>query len=146
MWAKSQVTRMPGGVTVGDSGLCCYVPCLLSAVVDFTSGRKVNENEKDRNRHRGPNQTNMVATPTSARDILHNLNQNINQCITKNDARHCRNEKSCSIVDYMKCHFMKRRLFVLLIGPLVWLNMLSLIHIWRCRRDVLCRSRWSPYH
>ena len=23
---------------------------------------------------------------------------------------------------------------------------LSLIHIWRCRRDVLCRSRWSPDH
>ena len=23
---------------------------------------------------------------------------------------------------------------------------LSLIHIWRCRRGVLCRSRWSPYH
>ena len=32
----------------------------------------------------------------------------------------------------------------------VWLVLsslhLSLIHIWRCRRDVLCRSRWSPYH
>ena len=26
----------------------------------------------------------------------------------------------------------------------VWL--LSLIHIWRCRRSTLCRSRWSPYH
>ena len=25
----------------------------------------------------------------------------------------------------------------------VWL---SLIHIWRCRRSTLCRSRWSPYH
>ena len=25
-------------------------------------------------------------------------------------------------------------------------ELLSLIHIWRCRRDVLCRSRWSPYH
>ena len=25
-------TRMPGGVTVGDSGLCCCVPCLLSAM------------------------------------------------------------------------------------------------------------------
>ena len=25
-------------------------------------------------------------------------------------------------------------------------RLLSLIHIWRCRRDVLCRSRWSPYH
>ena len=25
-------------------------------------------------------------------------------------------------------------------------SLLSLIHIWRCRRDVLCRSRWSPYH
>ena len=23
---------------------------------------------------------------------------------------------------------------------------LSLIHIWRCRRSTLCRSRWSPYH
>ena len=27
------------------------------------------------------------------------------------------------------------------IGPL-----LSLIHIWRCRRIERCRSRWSPYH
>ena len=25
-------------------------------------------------------------------------------------------------------------------------NGLSLIHIWRCRRSTLCRSRWSPYH
>ena len=23
---------------------------------------------------------------------------------------------------------------------------LSLIHIWRCRRTLRCRSRWSPYH
>ena len=26
------------------------------------------------------------------------------------------------------------------------LQNLSLIHIWRCRRSTLCRSRWSPYH
>ena len=26
------------------------------------------------------------------------------------------------------------------------LYLLSLIHIWRCRRSTLCRSRWSPYH
>ena len=26
------------------------------------------------------------------------------------------------------------------------LHMLSLIHIWRCRRGAECRSRWSPYH
>ena len=26
------------------------------------------------------------------------------------------------------------------------LTHLSLIHIWRCRRSTLCRSRWSPYH
>ena len=26
------------------------------------------------------------------------------------------------------------------------LSLLSLIHIWRCRRHVVCRSRWSPYH
>ena len=28
-------TRMPGGVSVGDSGLCCCVPCLLSAVTSL---------------------------------------------------------------------------------------------------------------
>ena len=27
-----------------------------------------------------------------------------------------------------------------------WERFLSLIHIWRCRRSTLCRSRWSPYH
>ena len=25
-------------------------------------------------------------------------------------------------------------------------HVLSLIHIWRCRRYAVCRSRWSPYH
>ena len=25
-------------------------------------------------------------------------------------------------------------------------QLLSLIHIWRCRRRLRCRSRWSPYH
>ena len=29
--------------------------------------------------------------------------------------------------------------------PVVSLG-LSLIHIWRCRRLLTCRSRWSPYH
>ena len=28
-------TCMPGGVTVGDSGLCCFVPCLSSAVISL---------------------------------------------------------------------------------------------------------------
>ena len=28
-------TGMPGGVTVGDSGLCCYFPCLLSASISL---------------------------------------------------------------------------------------------------------------
>ena len=27
-----------------------------------------------------------------------------------------------------------------------WVLELSLIHIWRCRRYAVCRSRWSPYH
>ena len=27
-----------------------------------------------------------------------------------------------------------------------WKWNLSLIHIWRCRRRLRCRSRWSPYH
>ena len=28
-------TRMPGGVTLGDSGFCCCVPCLISTVHPF---------------------------------------------------------------------------------------------------------------
>ena len=28
-------TRTPGGVTVGDSGLCCCVPCLPSTVISL---------------------------------------------------------------------------------------------------------------
>ena len=28
-------TRMPGGVTVGDSGLCCCVPCLSSSIISL---------------------------------------------------------------------------------------------------------------
>ena len=27
--------RTPGGVTVGDSGLCCCVPCLSSAIISL---------------------------------------------------------------------------------------------------------------
>ena len=38
------------------------------------------------------------------------------------------------------CHLDKK-----LIEMHLALN-LSLIHIWRCRRSTLCRSRWSPYH
>ena len=30
--------------------------------------------------------------------------------------------------------------------PLMKSGILSLIHIWRCRRLLTCRSRWSPYH
>ena len=34
-----------------------------------------------------------------------------------------------------------------IIGEATRINLdLSLIHIWRCRRSTLCRSRWSPYH
>ena len=36
--------------------------------------------------------------------------------------------------------------FVCTISRLSNLYSLSLIHIWRCRRSTLCRSRWSPYH
>ena len=31
-------TRMPGRVTVGDSGLCYCVPCLLSTIISLYLG------------------------------------------------------------------------------------------------------------
>ena len=33
-------TRTPGGVTVGDSGPCCCVPCLSSAIISLVSCSK----------------------------------------------------------------------------------------------------------
>ena len=36
--------------------------------------------------------------------------------------------------------------FKFILNLMVFLLNLSLIHIWRCRRSTLCRSRWSPYH
>eukprot|EP00826_Nyctotherus_ovalis_P027476 TRINITY_DN21478_c0_g1_i1.p1 TRINITY_DN21478_c0_g1~~TRINITY_DN21478_c0_g1_i1.p1 ORF type:complete len:105 (-),score=10.50 TRINITY_DN21478_c0_g1_i1:11-325(-) len=32
------------------------------------------------------------------------------------------------------------------VKPVSYLLYLSLIHICRCRRYAVCRSRWSPYH
>ena len=44
-------------------------------------------------------------------------------------------------------HHQKGGVFLLLTWKM-WVNVisLSLIHIWRCRRLLRCRSRWSPYH
>ena len=56
---------------------------------------------------------------------------------------------------WLNPYFPLRRAFLLL---LCWVSfpilsvfhkqtlVLSLIHIWRCRRIERCRSRWSPYH
>ena len=51
---------------------------------------------------------------------------------------------------YCQCNLVRHVLgnvirFVLNTDRLT-LSCLSLIHIWRCRRSTLCRSRWSPYH
>ena len=44
-----------------------------------------------------------------------------------NQSFHCANTPICIFHQYAIC-------------------LLSLIHIWRCRRRLRCRSRWSPYH
>eukprot|EP00826_Nyctotherus_ovalis_P016995 TRINITY_DN14965_c0_g1_i2.p1 TRINITY_DN14965_c0_g1~~TRINITY_DN14965_c0_g1_i2.p1 ORF type:complete len:109 (+),score=12.52 TRINITY_DN14965_c0_g1_i2:49-375(+) len=48
-------------------------------------------------------------------------------------------ERQCSSSFDDSPSFKKKRREVLIIQ-------LSLIHICRCRRSTLCRSRWSPYH
>ena len=42
--------------------------------------------------------------------------------------------------------FRKNSIFRILKDAYTLKLYLSLIHIWRCRRSTLCRSRWSPYH
>ena len=37
-------------------------------------------------------------------------------------------------------------LYIEIVLILLLFILLSLIHIWRCRRIERCRSRWSPYH
>ena len=61
----------------------------------------------------------------------------------------------CSLILYHNCVCIARTkasmpkmcffIFPLQCDLLCFLN-LSLIHIWRCRRKLTCRSRWSPYH
>ena len=50
-----------------------------------------------------------------------------------------------------KCAARRQRIWLFIFSffgaALYWSqDSLSLIHIWRCRRSTLCRSRWSPYH
>ena len=51
-------------------------------------------------------------------------------------------EKSCHVVLAKKPFVMTASVTIRNEGAFH----LSLIHIWRCRRSTLCRSRWSPYH
>ena len=44
------------------------------------------------------------------------------------------------------CNMCSRAWLHIYVHLLCTCNMLSLIHIWRCRRLLRCRSRWSPYH
>ena len=44
-------------------------------------------------------------------------------------------------------NLIKNKYFLVIIENIFFTILyLSLIHIWRCRRYSLCRSRWSPYH
>ena len=47
------LTHMPGGVTVVDSGLCCCVPCLRSAITSFCLQFGDSTIQKDLNGHAG---------------------------------------------------------------------------------------------
>ena len=49
---------------------------------------------------------------------------------------HCRQTHHCQYLATEMVRSQRHRLHYLL----------SLIHIWRCRRIERCRSRWSPYH
>ena len=55
-------TRMPSGVTVGNSGLCCCVPCLTRAIIspcllNKNSSKGNNNNINDIFRKRPPEQS-----------------------------------------------------------------------------------------
>ena len=50
-------------------------------------------------------------------------------------------EGCCVCVCLRACFYYVTTRYVL-----TFILQLSLIHIWRCRRYAVCRSRWSPYH
>ena len=49
-----------------------------------------------------------------------------------------------SQISFVLCQFWT--IICMVFRTILILHSLSLIHIWRCRRLVECRSRWSPYH
>ena len=55
-----------------------------------------------------------------------------------------RTVRPCLFIEPAKCIVHRR--FASFITWRSRVGRLSLIHIWRCRRSTLCRSRWSPYH
>ena len=64
-------------------------------------------------------------------------------CMYDGDGRMWRWSRNlCSYFDKVSNHTKGRLRLV----PQCNTMHLSLIHIWRCRRSTLCRSRWSPYH
>ena len=58
----------------------------------------------------------------------------------------------CDALTWSVQSFKLCRRIILGAGQMQWIGLvpngyiLSLIHIWRCRRRFACRSRWSPYH
>ena len=49
-------------------------------------------------------------------------------------------------IDFIQYHRIIEAISTLLFIIEYHVTILSLIHIWRCRRIERCRSRWSPYH
>ena len=50
------------------------------------------------------------------------------------------------ILGYSTSHYHTAKVYIIHTSWKFQQLFLSLIHIWRCRRSTLCRSRWSPYH
>eukprot|EP00826_Nyctotherus_ovalis_P051031 TRINITY_DN633_c0_g7_i1.p2 TRINITY_DN633_c0_g7~~TRINITY_DN633_c0_g7_i1.p2 ORF type:complete len:137 (-),score=15.86 TRINITY_DN633_c0_g7_i1:16-426(-) len=63
------------------------------------------------------------------------------------DNAHARLENNCAILLFLyRLIFSVENTFISHVSFVVILGSLSLIHICRCRRYAVCRSRWSPYH
>ena len=83
------------------------------------------------------------------REQLHNINRSYPSKILSD-------KLADLIAKYLVCHAQDRRIlhgitqaqiaYNYIIRILYVFIDLSLIHIWRCRRLLTCRSRWSPYH
>ena len=136
--------------------LLYFINSYTQQVVVADSGEKAIEKEfygyefSNRRGHEGihiyKNEEGKLQSKLYNDDVLELENkEKLNNYILKNFNNYNNLERDIEDVQTSEEHQLKDHIHYIRLSQLMSFD-LSLIHIWRCRRRLRCRSRWSPYH